>query len=281
MEEGLLSSHQRLVVFEVAQFILEQVAQVRGGGGIVVDVLTEATGFVIAHELFDGEGNFAFGGINADDFGFVRLADLDDLQRIFDVIAAELADVDEAFYAVFDAGESAEFSNFRNFAIDDRPRGITIGEGFPGIVCKLFNTEAEAFVGDIDIEDDGFDFVAFFVDFGGVTNFLSPADIGDMDETVDAVFDADEEAEIGDIANFAFNDGADRIFFLEDFPGIGFGLFHAEANFLRIGIEAEDDDIDDIADIDHTAGVLTRFVQLISLIWMRPSMPSSSSTKAP
>ena len=226
-----------------------------GRGGVVVDVLTQAAGLAIADELLDGEGDFALCRIDADDFGFVNFADFDDLIGFIDAVAAEFADVNEAFDAIGDLSESTEFRDLGDFAIDDRPGRIHFGESFPGIAGELFDTEGEAFAGDVDVEDDGFDFVTAFVDFGWVADFLCPADVGDMDETIDAIFDADEETEIGDIADFALDDGANGIFFFEDFPGIRLGLFHAEADLLGFGVEAEDDDVDDITDIDDTAGV--------------------------
>ena len=246
---------KRLLVLEIAQFVLEQVAQVSGRRGVVIGILTQTTVFAVADELLNGERDFAFGGIDADDFGFVRFADFDDERRIFDVIAAQFADVNEAFDALFDAGKCAKFGDLRNFAIDNRTERIAFLEFIPRIARELFDAEAEAFVGDVDVEDDGFDFIAFLVDFVRVANFLRPADIGDVDETIDAIFDADEETEIGDIADFALDDRADGVFFFEDFPRIRFGLFHAEANFLGFGIEAQDDDVDDIVDIDDAAGV--------------------------
>ena len=56
--------------------------------GIIVDVLTQTTGFAVANELFDGEGNLAFCRIDADDFSFVDFADFDDLIGFIDAIAA-------------------------------------------------------------------------------------------------------------------------------------------------------------------------------------------------
>ena len=245
----------KLFVVEIGQFILKEVAEVSGAGSIVVDVLTETAIFAVANELLDGEGDFTLGRIDADNFGFVGFANLNHRTRFIDAVTAEFGDVDETFNAFGDLSESTEFSDLGDFAIDDRPRRIHFGEGFPRISGKLFDTEGEAFGCDVDVEDDGFDFVVFVIEFGRVADFLCPADVGDMDETVDAVFDADEETEIGNVADFALDDGADGIFLFEDFPGIGFGLFHAEANFLGIGIEGEDDDINDITDVDNAAGM--------------------------
>ena len=227
--------------------------------GIVIDVLTEAAIFAVADELLDGEGDLAFIGIDADDLGFVDFADLDDVRGILNMIAAKLADVDEAFDAIGDLGECAEFRDFRDLAIDDGAGRIHVGECFPGISGQLLDAEAEAFIFDVDVEDDSFDLIAALVDFGRIADFLCPADIGDMDEAVDAIFDTNEETEIGDIADFSDDACADGIFFFKKFPRIGLGLFHAEADFLGIGIEAQHNDVDDVTDLDDAARMFDTF----------------------
>jgi hypothetical protein len=44
---------------------------------------------------------------------------------------------------------------------------------------------------------------------------LGPAQVGDMDEAVDALLDADEDTEIGDVLDLALDDRADRVALLE------------------------------------------------------------------
>ena len=222
---------------------------------IVIDVLTEAAILAVADELFDREGNLALCRINADDFRFVDFADLDDLSGLINAVTAQLGDMDEAFNAVSDLSECAEFRDLRDLAIDNCPRRIHFGESFPRIGRELLDTEGETLARNIDVEDDGFHFITAFVDFGGIADFLRPADIGDMDETIDAIFDTNEETEIRDVADFALDDRADGVFLFEDFPGIRLGLFHAEADLLVLGVEAQDDDIDHIADVHDAAGV--------------------------
>jgi hypothetical protein len=59
-------------------------------------------------------------------------------------------------------------------------------------------------------------------------------DVGDVDEAVDAVLDADEHAEFGDVLDGALKDGAFGVLLGHQFPGIGLDLLHAEADALLV-----------------------------------------------
>ena len=50
--------------------------------------------------------------------------------------------------------------------------------------------------------------------------------------------------------------GAGRVFELDALPRIGFELLHAERDALRLGVEANDLDLDVLADIERLRGVV-------------------------
>jgi hypothetical protein len=79
-----------------------------------------------------------------------------------------------------------------------------------------------------------------------------------VDKTVDAVFDANEHAEFGDVLDDAFKDGAFGVLFSNQFPGIGANLLHAEADALLVAVHAQDDHFDFVAGVNH----LGRMTQL-------------------
>ena len=72
----------------------------------------------------------------------------------------------------------------------------------------------KAFVLDVDAEHFGFDDIALLKELGRMFDLLGPVQIGDMHQSVDAFFDADKNAEVGDVAHRAFDHGADRVFIL-------------------------------------------------------------------
>ena len=91
-----------------------------------------------------------------------------------------------------------------------------------------------------------------------MTHLLGPADVGHVDEAVDAVFDTDEHTEFGDVLDDAFEDGAFRILFGHQFPGIGTNLLHAQADALLLAVHTQDDDFDFVTGVHH----LGRMTQL-------------------
>ena len=57
---------------------------------------------------------------------------------------------------------------------------------------------------------------------------LGPAQVADVHQAVDAIFDFDEGSEVGEVADTAFHGHADREFLVQRVPGIGRQLPHAE-----------------------------------------------------
>jgi hypothetical protein len=66
----------------------------------------------------------------------------------------------------------------------------------------------------------------------------------------------DEDAEVGDVADLAHDDGADGVLLLQQRPGVGLDLLHAEADLLGSGVDAEHDALDHVALVDDLVGVL-------------------------
>ena len=75
----------------------------------------------------------------------------------------------------------------------------------PRIVVELFDAEADALVGLVDLEDHGLDFVALLEHFGRVIDLARPGDVGDVDHAVDAFLQFDEGAVAGEVANLALD----------------------------------------------------------------------------
>ena len=72
-----------------------------------------------------------------------------------------------------------------------------------------------------------------------------------MDQALDARLQLDEGAVVGDVGDAALELGAGRILELDALPRIGFELLHAERDALGLGVEADDLDLDGLADIQR------------------------------
>src|SRR5262245_6403739 len=72
-----------------------------------------------------------------------------------------------------------------------------------------------------------------------------------MHQAVDALFNADEDAEVGDIAYRSLDDAADRIFFFGRFPRVRHDLFEPQRNAPVARVDVEDRHFDLLADLEN------------------------------
>ena len=103
-----------------------------------------------------------------------------------------------------------------------------------------------------------------------------------MDHAVDALFDADEHAVVGERADLAARScrrgGTSSVKSVQ-----GSGSSCLRPRLMRLALASTSSTWHSISWPTSRSfdGCLTFLVQLISLTWMRPSTPGSSSTNAP
>src|SRR6266850_1006674 len=107
-----------------------------------------------------------------------------------------------------------------------------------------------------DGQDDGLDLVTLLHDFGRMLHALGPAHVADVNQAVDAVFNLDECAELGEVAYFSFDGRTDGILIVQLLPWIRRQLLHAERDAALAGIHAEHHGLDLIANVDDLRWVL-------------------------
>ncbi len=81
-----------------------------------------------------------------------------------------------------------------------------------------------------------------------------------MHQTVDAVFDADKDTEVGDVANAARDDGPDGELLFDDVPGVVVELLHAQADAVLLQVDVEHNRLDLGTELNQLAGVLDPLV---------------------
>jgi hypothetical protein len=147
--------------------------------------------------------------------------------------------------------------------------------------AQLLDAERDALLLDVDVEHLGLDHVALLVVLDGLLARLVPVEVGEVDHAVDVAVEADEQTEFGDVLDFAFDDGADRVGFGEDFPRVAHGLLQAERD-AALGASISSTMTSTSCEVETILPGWTFFlVQDISETWTRPSTPGSSSTNAP
>ena len=76
-----------------------------------------------------------------------------------------------------------------------------------GSLPELLDAERDAFLLDIDVQHLGLDHLALFIGLDRFFAGLGPGQVGQMHHAVDILVQADEQAELGDRLDLAFDDG--------------------------------------------------------------------------
>ena len=84
---------------------------------------------------------------------------------------------------------------------------------------------------------------------------LGPADIGNVDEAIDAILDLHKRAKSGEAFYLAGEYGSDGEVIFNGKPGVGIHLFHTQGDALVFLIQFQHDGIHRVADLEYLAGI--------------------------
>jgi len=157
--------------------------------------------------------------------------------------------MDQTFNAVFDLHKNAEIRKIGDLARHHAAGSVSLRQLFPRILFDLLNSQRKFLVVHVDVQHHRLDFLPLLEIFGRMRHAMLPGNIRHMNQPVDAVFHADENAEVGDVPDQALDHRAHRIFFLEFLPGIGSRLLQAQRNALCFRIDFQHDHVHDVADV--------------------------------
>ena len=136
------------------------------------------------------------------------------------------------------------------------PGGMLLQEQLPGIAHGLLETERDAPLDRIDLEDLHLDLLRGGDDLAGMHVLLGPRHLRDVDQPLDAGLEFDEGAVVGDVGDAALELGADRILRLDALPRVVEQLLHAERDAVRLVVDLDDLDLHLLADIEHLGRVI-------------------------
>src|ERR1017187_3687585 len=85
---------------------------------------------------------------------------------------------------------------------------------------------------------------------------LGPAEVGDVNQTVDAVFNLNEGPKVSQVADATLDDGAGGIALSEVLPWIVEELLHAQRDAAVSRVDAEDNGFNFVARLHQLGGVL-------------------------
>ena len=127
-------------------------------------------------------------------------------------------------------------------------------EDLPWILFDLLVTEAHAAVFLVQFEHHDFDFVAHVAELRGVLDFLGPAEVRNVHQTVDAFFQFDKQAEVGEVAHLSFLLGFHRVSCFDVLPWVLGQLLQAKGHLALLAVNAQQDAFDFVVDFQEVLG---------------------------
>src|SRR5664280_2160811 len=192
--------------------------------------------------------------VDFDDARSDFLADLEHVLDLVDPLFADLRDMHQAVDVMLKPDKGSEAGEFGDVDGDQVADFVKLVDVRPGILAELLETHGNALIGLVHFQNDRFDFVAFFEDFGRMVDFARPGDVRDVDHSIQPFLQFDEGAVAGEVANLSFDLDTGRIFFLGLVPRIGFELADAERNLLFFAVDAEHDSFNGLIGLEHVGG---------------------------
>ena len=86
-----------------------------------------------------------------------------------------------------------------------------------------------------------------------MADLAGPRHVADVQQAVDAFFDLDERAVVGEVAHRAFDHRARRVAVGDLVPRVRLRLLHAERDFLLLLVDVEDHHFDLLVDVHQLA----------------------------
>ena len=127
-------------------------------------------------------------------------------------------------------------------------------EDLPWVLFNLLVAEAHASVVLVQFEHDNFDFVAHVAELGGMLDFLGPAEVRDVHQTIDALFQFNEQAEVREVAHLAFLLGLHGVPCFDVLPWVLGQLLQAEGHLALLAVNAQQHAFDLIVDFQEVLG---------------------------
>src|SRR5580704_9250934 len=223
-----------------AQRSAEDVAQ--GGPRIRGAVLGDRLFLLGDFQRLDGDCGLVAAAVELHDARIDLLAHGEAVGALLGTIAGKLGALDEGGEfgaddldvdaALLDLGDLAgDHRALLQFASSLLRHGAAIG--------KLFDAERDALLFDVDVEHLRPDLVALLVLLDHLLARPFPVEIGEVHHAVDVAVEAEEQAELGLVLDFAFDHRAGWIFLDEHLPRIAHGLLEPERDAALDRIDLE------------------------------------------
>ena len=163
--------------------------------------------------------------------------------------------VDQSIDAGFDLHESAERGEVPHHSLDLRARRILRGQRQPRILLGLLHAERDLLFLLIDPQHDALNLVSDRHQLRRMSDIASPAHLGNVDQTLDALLQLDERAVVGDRDHAPTHPAPHRVLGGDVLPRIRHQLLEAQRDALTIPVDVEDLDLEFLSDVGDLRGV--------------------------
>src|ERR1035441_2020133 len=167
----------------------------------------------------------------------------------------------ETFDAFGNFDEGPKVRHAQDLAVHDVADAMLREERIPDVGLHLLYAERKTALVRLNGQDDGLDLVALLEHLGGMLHTGRPAQVADVHQAVDAVFDFDERAELSQVTHTAFDRCPHWILVVQRVPWVGGELPHAERDTALGRVHAQDHAIDLIVYVDQLRRMLHPFRQ--------------------
>src|SRR6185312_8839705 len=158
--------------------------------------------------------------VELDDAGIDLLADGEALAALVVAVARQFRALDEGLeLGAGDLHLDAAVLDLDYLAGHDRTL-LDVARLGERVAFELLDAERDALLLDIDVEHDGLDHVTALEVVDDLLARHLPVEVGEMDHAVDVALEAEEQAELGLVLDFALHGRTDRVLFDECFPWV-------------------------------------------------------------
>ena len=128
---------------------------------------------------------------------------------------------------------------------------VFLFEYIPRILFELLVAEAQTAAVLVNFENNNVHFSTELCEFRGVFNLLGPAEVRDVNETVNTFFKLNEYAEVCEVANLTSVLTANGEFLFDVLPRIVFKLLDTERHLAFLAVECEDNSVNLITNFEE------------------------------
>ncbi len=122
-------------------------------------------------------------------------------------------------------------------------------EYLPRVFFDLLVTQAHSPVFLVKLKDDHFNFITHIAKLRWVLDLFRPAQIRDVDQSINSLFKLHKQTKVGEVANCTFLLGFNGIAAFNVFPGIHSQLLQSQRHLALLSVNSENHTFDFIVDV--------------------------------